>query len=133
MGAVIQSWTRRGSSPLLGPWFETTSRSRRPCWQTRGPTCSGFRADLSTRRAEAQHGEVVWAEHEAEAVLGAACHCVEEIRWSLEGGTAALADQVAMGLRRQVIGSWTVPQVGVHHHPQAFELFQVPVDGRGVD
>jgi hypothetical protein len=83
--------------------------------------------------AHAKYSEVVWAEFEAEPALGAFCHGREEVLRCLDGGAAYLADEVAVGLGRQVVCGGSMPEMGVDDDAQALELLEIAVDGRRVD
>ena len=64
---------------------------------------------------------------EAEPATGLADELIKEGWRCLEHLAAVLADQVAMGLRGQVVGGGSLPGVAVLDDAEALELFEDPV------
>ena len=76
---------------------------------------------------------MVRAKLEAEAPLGTLGHRLEQVVRSLDRRAAHLADEVAVGLGRQVVGRRAVPEVGVDDDAEALELLEVAIHRGGVD
>ena len=71
-----------------------------------------------TGPAQAEHGEVVGVDGEAELALAVPGQAPEQLVGCLQRRPARLADEVAMGLGGQLVGGRTVPQVGVDDDPE---------------
>ena len=70
---------------------------------------------------------------EVELLPRARSQLLEQVCRRLQCSSTVLADEMAMRVGGQVIGSRAVAEVRVHHDTESFELFEVAVDRRGVD
>ena len=71
---------------------------------------------LAAGSATSRDGEVVRMNLKAESGLGALGQPREDFAWSFDDGPAVLADQMAVGAGRQVVGGGAVGQMSVHNN-----------------
>jgi hypothetical protein len=83
--------------------------------------------------AQTQHREVEGADLEAEPGFGFPRQAGEHATARLVGRSAPLAHEMAVRLRGELVGSWPVAQVRVHHQAHPLELIEVAVHGGHVN
>ncbi len=93
-----------------------------------GPGGSVARA----RGAPPEHGKMARVDGEAESAPRTFRERAEELLWRFHRRTAALADEMTVRCRGEVISGRPVTQMRVNDHADALELVEVPVDGRHV-
>lgn len=61
------------------------------------------------------------------------CELGEDLVRRFDRGAAVLADEMAVNLRRKVVGSGTMTEMGVRHNPQTLEFVEIPIHRGKVD
>jgi hypothetical protein len=70
---------------------------------------------------------------EAESGLSGSGQCGEDLCWGRRDAAAFLAHEVTVSQSGQMVGAWTVSQVGVQHDSESFKLVEVAIHSRHVD
>ena len=94
---------------------------------------SQVRPSGRARLAAAEHGKMMWVDGKAESRSGGARQSGEHLVGRLDGGLTAFANEVPMGSGRQVVLSRAMAKMGVNHHAEPLQLFQIAVHGGKVN